>query len=365
MENKDYVARSEKGLEFDRAKANFEKTLLRTPEALRGDIDAMNASLRQLALTPGSVSTTPVLQQFAVAYQNDEYIGTRVFPVQNTVTDLGQDDGALAADYWKKNKEDSFAEDGDDAVGTRGAVSEVDEGFTKTGITLTRRAKKEFVDAWTQAAMDSPLRLLFNPLLTVANRLAIKQERRLATAAQSSANFGTNYTTLTGSDQWLSGGGDPAAVIDTAKAAMFHNSGVAKLVIATSRPVYNILKRHPQVLDAFKYTAGGMVRREQLAEYFEVDEFLVGAAKYNSAKEGLTPVYSNIWANSLGVYSVSTLKGFNKIGFGVSIESPRFQTSWYENGTGGRGGFWTQIALADTQHIVAGDAGYLVLTPIG
>lgn len=360
-----HVARSEKGLQWDRFKAALISNLENPPEDLKADVQAMTDALRQCALTPGSVSTTPVLQNLAVQYKNDEYIGLGIMPSVNTVSDLGLDDGDLSAEYWTKAKADSFAEDGDDTIGTRGAVSEIEEGFSLTSVSLQRRAKKRFVDAWTDKAMDSVVRRMVNPLMSIADRLALKQERRIAAAAQTSGNFGSNTTALTGSDRWLNGGGDPLGVIQTAKAALFHG-GPSRVVVATSLPVYNVLVRHPVILDAFKYTSGGgRVTREQLANYFEVDEVLVGSAKYNSAREGATAVYTNIWANSLGVYRVSTLQGIDTVGFGATIETPRFQSSWFENGVGGRGGFHTQIAFADASVIIAADAGYLVTTPIG
>lgn len=365
MENKEYLARTAKGLAYERAQAALISTLENPPAELRADVQAMADSFRQLALTPGAVSTTPVLQNLAVSYTNDEYIGTRILPVVNTVSDLGLSDGDLSASYWKKNKQDSFAEDGDDAVATRGAVSEIEEGFTRSDVSLTRRARKRFIDAWTDAAMAGVVRRMVNPLMTIADRLALKQERRIATIAQTSGNFGSNTTALTGSDRWTSGGGDPLGVIMSAKAALYHG-GPSRVIMAMSLAVYNVLVRHPVLLDAYKYTAGGgRVTREQLATYFEVDEVLVGSAQYNSAKEGATPVYAQIWGNSVGLYRVSTLTGTDVVQFGATIETPRFQSAWFEQGAGGRGGFHTQIAFADASVIIAADAGYLITTPIG
>lgn len=360
-----HIARSEKGLQWDRFQASLISNLENPPEELKSDAKAMADAMRACALSPGSVSTTPVLQNLAVQYKNDEYIGLGIMPSTNTVTDLGLDDGDLSADYWAKTKSDSFEDSGDDTVGTRGAVSEFEEGFSMTSVALQRRAKKRFVDAWTDKAMDSVVRRMVNPLMSIADRMALAQERRIATKAQTAGNFGANTTALTGSDRFTSGGGDPLGVSQTAKAALFHG-GPSRVVSVASLPLYNVLTRHPVILDAFKYTAGGgRVTREQLAQYFEVDAFLVGSAKYNSAKEGATPVYTNVWANSWGFYRVQTLSGTDVVGFGATIETPRFQSSWFENGVGGRGGFHTQIAFADASVIIAADAGYLVTTPIG
>jgi hypothetical protein len=48
--------------------------------------------------------------------------------------------------------------------------------------------------------------------------------------------------------------------------------------MAVGDPVYRKLKNHPAILDAFKYTKSGAIGIQQLAEFFEVEKFLVGSA---------------------------------------------------------------------------------------
>ena len=365
----EHVALSERGAASKRYISALEKTLRSPDPDMRAELSAIAEDYRRLALSPGSVSTVQVLQNMAIGYQNDEYIGTRLMPVVNTVTDLGQNDGQLSVEYWAKDKDNTFDDsDDDDAIGTDGTVGRADENFSLSSVSLTRRARKRFIDAWTDAAMDSVLRRMISPTITLADKLALKQERRIAAVLGTYTNYASsNYAALSGSDQWNSStGGDPKAVVDTALAALFYG-GPGQTVGFCSLSVYNTLKKHPTILEAFKYggLAQGYVTRQQLAQYFELDDLLVGKTRYKSSKEGQsTKTYGRVWSDVFGVVRVAQPVSVDQAAFGLTIESPHFQLQWFENGTGGRGGFNNQIAYADALKITASDAGYLITSPL-
>jgi hypothetical protein len=357
----EWVQRSREGLAFDRSlEALYQMLRNPTPEQ-RADLEAISNEYRQLTLTPGSVSSTPVLQNLAVMYRNDMFIGLRVMP-SVTTSQLGLDEGALAGTYWAKTKRDSFDEGPDDEIGTRGDVQEVSESFSRTDVTLVRRALKRFVDAWAQSQADAPVLRMINPTIMVADRLALKQERRIATVVQTATSYGSNYTTLTGSDQWnSSAGGNPKAVVDAAKDACF-TGGPGRWVGTCSVNVYNTLKLHPTVLDTLKYTnSRGFATPQMLADYLELDELLVGVNRYASANEGqTTQTYARVWADKFSVNWVGNPPANDMPAWGITLETSHFQQQWFENGRGGRGGFYNQIAFGDLSVVIASDAGYLV-----
>lgn len=366
-QKKEFVARTKAGLDYEAQLKWLNDQLTNPSPEFEQELRDMAQLFREKALSPGAVSTTPVLQQLAVSYRNDDYIGLNIMPAVNTVSDLGLDDGALSCIYWAKTKRDTFDPGPSDLIGTRGTVNEVEETFSQTSTTLQRRGLKRFIDAWTDAAMDSVVRRMVNPLIMISDKLALKQEIRIAAIAGVSTYFGSNTAALSGTDQWNSStGGDPKGAVDTAKSACYHG-GPGRWVGACSENVYNVLKRHPIILDSFKYVrGGGFANREMLAEYFELDALYVGMAKYTSTVEGqTTQSQSAIWPDVFGVYRVAEPVGVDVVTFGVTIESPKFQSQWFKNGDGGRGGFNTQVAFADKSVVIAADAGYLYTTPIG
>lgn len=365
-QKKEFVARTKAGLDFEAKLRWLQDQMVNPTPEFAIELKEIEDLFRQKALTPGAVSSTPVLQQLAVSYRNDDYIGLNIMPSVNTVTDLGLTDGALACTYWSKTKRDTFDDGPNDAIGTDNTVNEVEESFSQTSTTLQRRALKRSVDAWTDAAADPIVRRMINPLVMIADKLALKQERRVAAIAGVNTYFGSNTAALSGADQWNSTtGGDPKGDVDAAKSACYHG-GPGRWVGACSENVYNVLKRHPTILDSFKYVrGGGFANRQMLADYFELDELYVGMAKYTSTKEGqTTQSQSAIWPDVFGVYRVAEPVGVDVVCFGVTIESPRFQSQWFVQGDGGRGSWKTQIAFADKSVVIAADAGYLYTTPI-
>jgi len=366
---KDHVARTEKGLAFEKLQRALVRNLQNGPETdeIAEELEHANEVLRSLRddtwrqkeLTPTEVQTTPVLQDLSVQYANDEYIGTRVMPIVPVA------EGTLSLEYWEYDKTNKFSAP-DDEIATRGTVNEVSENVTKTSTSLQRRALKEFVDAWTQSAMDNPVRSLVSPLMNVLDALAFRQEMRIAAIAGTSTAFGSNTSAIAAADQWNSAtGGDPLGDVQTALAATWMGTGPSMTVGVTSLNIYNVLVKHPQILDAYKYSRSGRLRREELAAYFELDELLVGKARKNTANEGQTASYSRIWPDVFGVFRVANMPSTQQAVFGATFQDPIQQEQWYENGVGGRGGFHVQASHADKSKVICSDCGYLLTTPIG
>src|SRR5512145_2089916 len=221
---RDHVARTEEGERFTKF-ANELIRVLQNPDAeVADDVAEMNARLRDLAewtkrhnikitpemvqreLTVGGVQTTPVLQDFAVMYANDEYIGKRLLPS----VPVSQGTGSVT--YWIYDKKNRFSALSDE-IGTRGKVNEVTENATPTSATLQPRALQEHVDARTKAAMDSPVAALINPLGIVMDGLELNQEKRVKNIITNPAQLRLEHRGTHGARSlghrgwWRSGGG--------------------------------------------------------------------------------------------------------------------------------------------------------------
>jgi hypothetical protein len=124
------------------------------------------------------------------------------------------------------------------------------------------------------------------------------QEQRIASALfntsniTNTANVGTEWSTVATCT--------PLADVATAKAAMKAASGLVPNVIAMAEKVFNNLMRSAEILAVFRYTnpieIGSVeAKRNLLAQYFGVDQVLVGGAIKDTKKKGAATTIGDIW----------------------------------------------------------------------
>jgi hypothetical protein len=106
-----------------------------------------------------------------------------------------------------------------------------------------------------------------------------------------------NNTTLVGAAQWSDDASNPGKDVSDASDSMLMKPNV----FWGGRQVISRLRQHPKILDTTKYTVKGKVPMEALAEYFEVDEIIVGDAFYDSAKRGQAEIRTKIWGGDAGL----------------------------------------------------------------
>lgn len=103
----------------------------------------------------------------------------------------------------------------------------------------------------------------------------------------------------------------PKADVDGGRDSMRSNFGVLpnKMTIAYTR--FNALLRTDEITDALKYTnpielGGFEAQKRIMAQYFGLDEILVGDAQENTAKKGQTVSLGEIWTPAtVGLFAVS------------------------------------------------------------
>jgi hypothetical protein len=107
-------------------------------------------------------------------------------------------------------------------------------------------------------------------------------------------------TTLAGNDQWSDyDHSDPTDDIDEACDSML----IKPNTMVLGRRTWKYLRKHPKLVAAVlgrlgvgaALTASGKLTLQAVAEFFELDQILVGEAFYNSAKPGQTAAYSRLW----------------------------------------------------------------------
>lgn len=359
------VSRTERGLASDRLILELRRAMRSADPETRELVREANRELVHIKSTPGQVHVAQVLTNISVQYANDEYIGERLMPT------LPGTEGKLSAVYFTYNKRDRLAYP-DDTVSDRSFANEVNESRSTASVSLTPRALREYVDSLTLQNQDAPLNELLDAQVNVIEGLAFKREQRIATVLTTGANFGSNTSAIAAASRWDSAtGGDPIGDIDTALAALWTGRGPSRIVGYCGLTVWNVLKKHPKILDLFKYggTTPGMATPEMVAKFFGMDEILVGKARQDTANLGQTASYSRMWGeDSFGIVRVDAGASVRNVSFGkVFTDRAGFASDTvYDASRGTDGGYWVRAKIAESAPtVIAADAGYLLTTVRG
>ena len=193
----------------------------------------------------------------------------------------------------------------------------------------------------------------------LTNLILLSREVRVATAISTPGNW--NHTaTLTGTDQFDDPASDPGAIIMDAMETPLVRPNVG----VTSQAVYNKLRRHPKIVSALNNSGStnGMVSKQQLADYFELDDLIVGAGYYNSAKPGQTPVYTRVWGNDFALIRrapIVSAKGEPSWGFTAEFGT-RVSKKIDEPKTGLRGAQRVRVGESTGEFVQSKEACYLI-----
>jgi len=105
--------------------------------------------------------------------------------------------------------------------------------------------------------------------------------------------------TLAGTSQWSDYvNSDPIAAVEAQKTATKKLIAKTPNTLAVSYPVYSVLRQHPKIIDRFKYTQVGILQADHLKSVFDVDNFWVMGAEYDTATEGQLPALDFVWGKT-------------------------------------------------------------------
>lgn len=345
--------RTRKGLDFER-KAEKLQEMLSDPQK-RATLDA---SWRDVLATKGvsasSVHSNTFLSNFSQAYANDTYIGERLIlsvPVQKR-TDS----------YAVYPQREAFEAPDDTLTNERARANEISNTRTSASYTLLDYGLENFVSNETLDNQDLPFDERADMTMELAEAIARKREIRDAALLTTASNYGSS-TTLSGSDQWDSGaGGDPIKDIQTAKASLFNGPGATDLIGFTSLNVFNVLARHPALLDLQKYTVNGLLTPDALARYLGLSALLIGEARKQTANQGQTASYSRIWGLDFGIVRVARTPSRRTACFASRFRknSDPVVTEWFDATAGKSGGYYVKNAVSEVSQVVASYGGYLI-----
>lgn len=176
----------------------------------------------------------------------------------------------------------------------------------------------------------------------VMNGLLIQREVNWASTYFKIGVWGTDVVGGTNFAQWNDdANSDPITDVSTGRATILQNTGYLPNTLVVSFWVHEALKKHPLIVDRFKYTSSDSINEAMLARLFEVDRYIVAKAVQVTSQEGevistslvldkgALLCYSapapSLMAHSAGYYFVwSRLTGLNNLG----VATYRFPMPW-------------------------------------
>lgn len=320
----------------------------------------LNAS-HLMGLTPGDVHIDRALTNLLVAYENREYVADKAMPV---VQVQSRSDRIFSIPVATMQQIASS-----ELASNRGKPGEASFSITSGNYSVRDYALMDFVSNATIANADAPLQPKMMTSRVLKNYLSLGREVRVAAKVFSNSNYSSSHSALAGGARWDTDTSDPVADILAAIESCF----VRPNVMVLGAQVYNALRVNPKVaqyiLNRAATTAGPSeltVNTGLLAQMFDLDEVIVGRAKYNSAAEGQAVVGAYVWGKSCALIRREDPSAAGAAPFGYTFRVGGWITQDIPDLISGiSGGSIIKVAHSDDENVIGGgNSGYLYETVI-
>ena len=312
-----------------------------------------------LNLTPRDVHIDVPLSNIAVAaFSRGEFVGPRLFPV----VPVGKQSGnyyTITKNSWLRVPQSTLRAPKQSPRRVEFNVSS-DQYFAPNYALAGENAFEVLASA------DDPIMLRARTTRKVVSDLMTDMEQRIANKVTSITNIGSGVS-LSGGNKWSDYvNSDPISDVNTGHAFIRNNTGVIANTLLIDFDSYQTVRRHPVLLDMFKYTQGGLLNDAELKEVFRVQNLLVPTGIRNAALEGGTASIVNIWGNNALLAYVSPPGGMETVTFGLAFQwtNPElpapFVTSVYNDPDPGKKTEIVEVGYYQDEKIVAAQLAYLV-----
>jgi len=131
----------------------------------------------------------------------------------------------------------------------------------------------------------------------VMNSLTLTLEYEQAQLATNPDNFPDGRKlALAGASKWSDPDSDPEGDVANAKEVVRLSCGVDPNRMVISKPAFRALKRHPKIIERFKYTTAESITTSMLAALLELDMLKVGQSVVLDVPEN-AETFSDVWGN--------------------------------------------------------------------
>mgnify|MGYP000569037386 CR=1 FL=1 len=302
--------------------------------------------------------TDPIRTAIALAYRNEAFVADSILPRVPV--------GAQEFKWTNYNKEDRFTIP-DTVVGRKGKVNEVEFGGTESSAMTADYGLEDVIpQSDIDAAANTGYDVKGNSTELLSDLIMLDREQRVANLVHSAASYpASNKESITGTDRWDTSTGNPIVQISDALEVPMMRPNVMVLSSGGSLA----MRRNPAVVKAYHGNTGedGLVPLSFIRELFELDEIVVGRARYNSAKPGQNMSLMRLWQSHCSlVYRNSTAMPNRGLTFGLTAEhGSRVSMSRQDGDIGLRGGERVRVGESVKELILANDCAYFFENIIG
>lgn len=313
-----------------------------------------------LALSPKDVHIDVPLSNIAVeAFATGDFLGMKLFPVVD-VRKQSDKYYTITRNSWLRTPSTTLRAPKESPRRVEFDVSS-DSYFSDNYALASENAHEVIANA------DDPIQLRARTTRFLVDMLMRDQEVRIANLVTSISNIGSGVA-LAGGNKWSNYvSSDPVADVTTGHAFIRSNTGLIANTALMDWDTYQTVRRHPVLLDMYKYTQGGLVNDAELKAVFKVEEILVSNAIRNAAQENATASLVNIWGNNLLLAHVSqNPTGMRTATFGLAFRwlNPELPAPWgvrvYDDPDPGKKVEITEASYYQDEKIVAAQLAYLV-----
>lgn len=313
-----------------------------------------------LGLTARDVHVDVPLSNIAVeAFSSGDFVGAQLFPVID-VRKQSDKYYTIARNAWLRTPSTTLRAPKTSPGRVEFEVSS-DSYFADNFALASDNAHEVIANA------DDPIQLRARTTRFLVDMLMRDQEQRIANLVTSISNIGSGVI-LTGTAKWSNyANSDPVADVTTGHAFIRSNTGMRANTALLDDDTYQTLRRHPVLLDMYKYTQGGLVNDAELKSVFRVENLIVSNAIRNAAKENAAASLVNIWGNNFLLCHINPANaGMRTATFGLAFRwlNPELPAPWavrvYNDPDPGKRVEVVEACYYQDEKIVAPQLAYLV-----
>lgn len=290
----------------------------------------------------------------SLAYKNTDYVADRVLPVVSVQNEEFS---------YKQYPKDAFLNVARTVIGAKGEAESIDIKSEKITDSLVYHAlKAEVPETEVLAASskndDDPIG---DNTLLVTEALMLAREVRTANLVNTKETYGTNVTTLSGTDQLDDKSSSAIDVFIDARAKMLVKPNCA--VMSDEAALH--LQTHPDFIGMYKSegsTNRGIVPLEFVAKCLQLKEIIVGQAVLNSAPKGKDPQLVQAWGKNIILFYKNPLaKPKYGLTFGYTAQKGTREIQRFYNGELGAKGIHIIKGVEQVKELIcAPGCGYMI-----
>jgi hypothetical protein len=274
---------------------------------------------------------SPVNSAIAQGYQNNELVGTYLFPR----VDVGVRAGKIIVFTKEQFRQyaNMLRSPGARTPRVQFGYGTADYALTDYSIegTLPKEIREEQQSPAKGFTIDGATVAINNAMDIIALRLEIEQ----AALATTLSNYdSSNRVTLSGTAQFsdYSGTSNPVKAVEDGKEAVRQQIGKRPNTLIMGPTVFAAIKQHPVITDRIKYTGRDVATPELLASLFGVSNVYVGEA----VKASDADAFSDVWGKHmvLAYTETATLAERGRPSFGYTYNLgayPMAEPAYYED----------------------------------